>query len=96
MTTPTTKPHSKVFMVSLNRDPRSNTIFMYRTDGSECGGGVRMYELNNRRLIRLMNAMIGIACRENCHISQWNDSTFWTRLDVLPQQRRLYREYLDN
>jgi hypothetical protein len=83
-------------MVSINRDPRYRTIFMYRTDGSNLGGGVRMYDLTDQRLIRLLNAMVNTACRENCNISQWNDSTFWTRLDVLPTQRRLYREYLDS
>jgi hypothetical protein len=96
MTPQNTKPHSKVYMVSISRGPLSNTIFMYRTDGSEFGGGLRMYKLNNTRLTRLLTAMVNTACRENCMIRHGKNSTFWTLLDVIPQQRRLYFEYLDS
>jgi len=76
---------SKVFSIDIVRKPNYQQIWIYRTNGTDHGGGLRFYNLTTSRLIRLLRAMVNVSTHERCVVYDGGPVPEWTRLGVVEE-----------
>jgi len=76
---------SKVFSIDIHNHPDSQQVGIYRTNGTDHGGGLRFYNLTVSRLIRLLRAMVSVSGRSECHTWEHGDITTWWIMGVVEQ-----------
>ena len=76
---------SKVFSVDIVRHPGYSKIWIYRTDGTKDGGGLRSYTLTTDRLITLLRVLFRISCRRRCMVQMGEEVSTWTITGVVEQ-----------
>jgi len=68
---------SKVFSIDIHNHPDSQQVWVYRTDGTANGGGLRFYNLTTSRLIRLLRAMVNISTQVRCYTHDYDEVSSW-------------------
>jgi len=76
---------SKVFSVDIIRHPGYSKIWIYRTDGTKDGGGLRIYTLTSDRLITLLRVLFRVSCRRRCMVQMGAEVSTWTIAAVVPE-----------
>jgi len=80
------KVQNRVFAVSIDSGKQNPYISVYRTDGTQTGGGMKTYTLTVDRLIRLLRAMVTTASAEKVTIYDRNGWVNWMLLGRLAAQ----------
>jgi len=76
---------SKVFSISIHNHPDSQQVWIYRTNGTDHGGGLRFYNLTVSRLIRVLRAMVNVSTQVLCYTHDYDEVSSWYIAGVVEQ-----------